>query len=450
MKFSAKTESFLEGLQPAINISTKETDVDYQESGVITLDVKSNKVIASAHGGGSQVISEISNNLFPELDYTCEEKGIVTLNTIEFIKALSSFDIKSSITFDIKPSITDDDEEKGFSFSLISTRKIVTKKTTKNIKERQSIPIQSDERKVVLADVPNEFDYEVEVNKDIFLEGMSRVNFAIGYEDSRPVYNSQAMYVSKKKLRFVAGTGARFAIVTYTGKGLSNLLKTDSSVSTIFPKHNISNLIVLLKSSNVENIIIKQSYNKSNYPDQIVVEFKGTQFVFLKIDNSITYPVVDNVLNKKDYSYQVQTPFSEWRLGFKGVEATNTIEYQQESPRHNAIVEANFESGWFNLKGKTNAEADRYVAFSDIFEANGTVVGDSPVGFAVNSHYLDDLYNKWEKFSDKDSDKLHISFMDQFSVKDGKTPPIVVRYPEKENSSLNIKTEYILFFSPGK
>tara|TARA_Y100000310_G_scaffold311548_1_gene357919 strand:- start:9922 stop:11217 length:1296 start_codon:yes stop_codon:yes gene_type:complete len=428
MEFRVQAESFKEGLSPAISVASKDIDRDFDDGGKVTLDVTEDKIIASSHGGGAQVVSEISDDTYPDLDYKCVSKGNVTLDVDEFVKALDSFSAKDVIT------ISDTD-----GLTIQRTREVVTAKTKKKIKEEQAIPLQTDEDKVLLTEIPDDFDVEVTVNKDVFLKGMDKVNFAIGFEDSRPDFNCQPMIVSKKKLRFVAGTGARFAVMDFEGKGLSNLLQIDSPVTILFPKHNISNLLSLLSKSDEESIVIKQSSNKLDFADQIVVEFGGHQFVFLKINPTVKYPQVDKIV-KKDYSYKVTTSLLEWKDGIAGIVATNTLAYQQDSPRHNAEIESNFNDGLFHVTSKTNAKADRYVTFSEIISQNGEETDN--VGFRCNSRYLGEMLKKGDS-----SDDIDVSFENQFKDEDAECPPVLVNYPSKENENLNITDTFHFFFS---
>jgi len=437
MKFSVQTDSFRKGLQPAINIATKDIDKDFDYGGRISLDVQKDKIIATAHGGGAQVTSEISNDTFPDLDYKCTAEGSVTLDTDNFVESLNSFRESDCLSID---------DSKGFSFR--TSREVTTAKGKKSTKEGQVVPVQTEEDKVTLAKSPDKFDIEIKVNREVFIKGMGKTRFAVGFEDSRPDFNSQVLLASKSKLRFVAGTGARFAVMDFKGTGLLNILQAEKSSTIFFPKHNVSNLLFLLGQSDVEMITIKQSSNKANIPDQIAVEFGGVKFVFLKVNTSIKYPVVDKVLNN-EYHYKVSTNISEWCFGVMGVSATNTLFYQQESPRHNAEVKANFEDGWFNLDSKTNVESDRCVVFSKIISQNGVAIEESSskdIGFVCNSRYLNELYKNGEN----NNSDITISFENQFLSEDGKSLPILVNYPKIENEMLNTEETFSLFFAPAK
>jgi len=276
MKFKINVEKFMKSLIPLYDIAIRNYEKEWESAQKITFNTSEDKLVATSHGGYASIIVPISNSKMGGLQYECKEEGEATLNAESLFKSLDSFPKSEIIEIDT------------------STHKFIMTYHNQAGKQAQKLVLESEKVKPpVLA---TEFEKSVEVNREVFIEGMEKVFFAIGFAETQPHYMCQLFQVEKNKVRFAAGTGARFAISDVDGK---NIVKTDKKENFIIPKQNISNIITVLKNSSVENITIKQAQShtgKTDNPAQIVIELEDVKLIILGIDTSIVYPPLNKII----------------------------------------------------------------------------------------------------------------------------------------------------------
>jgi DNA polymerase III sliding clamp (beta) subunit (PCNA family) len=340
------------------------------------------------------------------LGYECAKDGMITCVAVDLIKALKGFQpsqqvVVSATPNEIKIALATDLEQ--YSAVLV---------------------IAQDVKPPALAD---KFDTEVKVNREVFMDGLSKVKFAMGIEETKPYYKCLFFESKNKAVKFVAGSGARFAINDVAGKNI-----VDGDCSIVFPDTNIATMVKILSLSSSPDISIKKAIATDVYPDQIIIEYSGVTLVILGIDNSIKYAEVDKVTTY-NYPNSVTSNINDWLWAGNAIEGTKTTSEKMSSDIHN--TEVTFKDNYCDVVTSTMAKAKRKVSFNNKIIKSETAVPS----FRINSEYLTDITQN----SDYKSGEIIFSFED-------KTKPVLVRFPEKVNASKETTENFTMFFATSK
>jgi len=421
MKFKINVKEFIRGLEPAVNIATKNVNSEFETSYHIILHAKNDHILTMAHGGFAAIISPISteNVSSKELKYECISEGKVIVNAIKLIGTLKAFLYEQEV-------IVDD-----------STGQLMV--SLSNVKEDdeqyQTIPLVNIEEKPI--PVADTYEKSITVNKEIFVDGLKRVEFAVGFEESKPYFECIMFIATPNKLRFASGIGARFAV--RDAEGIFEEIKGTTQI--LFPKNNISNIINVLDNAPVQNITIKESINKENTPDQIVIRFGENTLLLLGLDTSIKYYDMDKIL-KYNYPNKISTELSDWNYIMGGINATFDEDMKRENEVHNTNVSINSKIGKLLVETSSIMKAKRKIDIKEI-----VINEDNNPYFRCNTVYLSEMANKEGK-----KGTIYVNFKDQTKAdkEDEKIPPILVEYPEIINDAKSIKEKFYMFFSISK
>lgn len=424
MEFKINVTKFITALAPVIDVAIKNTVKDFESAFMVSVSALDDELSLIAHGGNACIQKNLLNANIDKLNYECIEEGEAVVEAKKLMMTLSSFPPHKDVTISIDSSkvVADDDgedkkEDQG-------EMEVVCDGT-----EMQSLPISKNE---INAPVPAKtFAVELETNREIFMSGMQKVNFSVGIEEYRQKYLCQIFDVSKEGVRFIAGNGARFAINEITGKGIS---KTAKKQRIVFPKHNISNILAVLKTASTESITIKEGEAGKNNSDQIIIEFDDTVLTILGIDINIKkdYADVDKILGY-DHPYQFKIDINEWVYPTKGTRATYSDEVKTDSLVHNAEIEVNTKKDKFIVKANTNMKSKRTVRVDTIKAGD-----ESKIVLRCNSLFLAEMVNQGY-----DSGNIIMRFIDQ-------DKPVVIDYPELVDGVRDTKENYSIFFTTSK
>ncbi|KKL82865.1 hypothetical protein LCGC14_1980480 [marine sediment metagenome] len=425
MKFTVNAGVFAESLLPNIEVATKNIEKDFYGAEKITFHAEKDKLTAFSHGGKMALILSISNDTVNELSYDCKGEGKATILAINFDKTLKAIPPSAKLDVDATTS--------KMILSYIDA-------TTKDKhKERQTIVFEDEEVKPpVLA---KKFKQEVKINREMFIGGLNKVKFAIGWAQTMPYYMVELFEIEEGKARFAAGTGARFAVLDIEGKCIEGLKEKQTFY---FPKDSIDNMIKVLSTSSSTDVSIKYAPSNSKSqktPDQIIIDFEeGKNLILLGLDSSINYPALDNVINF-DYPHRISSELDDWKYVVAGIDATYSPDIKAENDIHNTDVTARFDKEYFLVETRSKMEAERTVKFGDIVETSDT--GDSP-SFRCGTNYLKEIYDAGGKIG-----KIIIQFEDKSN--DGKKlRPVFVEFQEKENDSKGTTEKFKMFFAVSK
>lgn len=413
MKFQVNAAEFARALRPCVEIATKNLLKDYDKGeNRITLTVEDNEIQAHSCGGGASVISTINGSIFGQLSYKCFDKGQVTIPAKAIIEALSVFS-----TEEVNVELS----SQQVVISPISDSEIV-----------QPVPLFNEA--VPLYKMAEEFETEVAINREVFIEGCKKVKFAIGFEEQRRNYMCLVFETDKNGVRFIAGSGGIFAINSMVGSGVEGNSKTQ----IIFPHYNINEIITILSLLNVSEINIKygKASEKVGNGDQIVIEAEGIKLSIYRIDTSIKYPNIDGVLTYH-YPNVVYTKASDWERAVAGVSSVSSI---STTELHNTEVITDTEKQCFRIETKGNLKAKHKVNIDD---QESITTGDKP-WFRCNSAYLKHMVDNAVKES-----YISLHFENQEKVKDvdERVKPILVKYPEKPNDAKKVVENFEMFFA---
>jgi len=422
MKFKINVGNFKKGLFSATNIATKQVDKEISSAFLINIRVEKEAIVVTAFGGTAGIISIISNENIHELKYDCEEEGDITVRVTEFMNALDSF-----------PDIQDVKIEKKSNKVIIDM--VVG---AKEGYQRQIITLTQD--KVKLPKIAKKFNKQIDVHRDILAQGLSKVAFAMGWEDTNPKYECLLLDVKKDMIRLASSTGGRFAVDDITGNGVLDGIE---ETSFIFPKNNISNIINILKgmtNEDAEKVTIKQSSASADNPEQIIIETDKKQHMLclFGIDTAIKYKDMNIFINNK-YPYAMNSNLEDWVYAANGIYATYSDEMKQENDILNAQVTVNFNKERFEIESKHRLSSERTVPFKTS-KNNGE--NKSPV-FRCNINYLTELVSRHFK-----SGEILMEIDEEKSG--GKRAPIVVRFPDEVNQSRGTTEKFTIFFATAK
>ncbi len=409
MKFKVNNGGLIKGLAYSVEVATKNVNKEFISSYHITLDVKKNEIKVIAHGGTAAILSTISGNNIDSLNYSCEEEGEVTINATDLVNSLISF----SPSQDIKVETQNGEI-------------IISSETEKDV--FQTLPLVK--KKVELPSVADSFDKEIKINKEVFVDGLDSVRFAVGFAETQPHYMCICLEASKDKIRFISGTGARFVINSTEGK---NIIKVDGKIRMLIPNTNIPSIINILREDSSNDIYIKQAKQSKQSPEQIVIQSDEMMLVLLGIDSGLKYPDTDIVLKHK-YPYQLETEISDWKYNVQGISATFNAEMKSENIIHCVDVSADFKKNQLIMETKGQMKSKRRLPFTSISK-NGD---EETPSFRCNSLYLKEVSEKGEK-----SDKVTLEF-------DSEPKPIVIRFADRLNDSKKTTDKFIMFFVKTK
>lgn len=422
MKFDISVSKFMESLIPVIDVATKNTVKDFESASMISINAYQDELVLIAHGGNACIQASLTNGKIDNLNYDCEEEGETIVEGKKLMTTLVSFPPQKLISVSINPNSASSDEE---SDKVLGEMEIVCDDT-----EMQSLPICKNE--VNMPNISKDISTEIEVNREIFISGMHKVNFAVAIEASRTKYRCQVFDALKDGVKFIAGNGARFAIDEVEGCNLATVKSGSNRV--IFPKMNISNIINCLKTSSAEKIVIKYGEATNENSEQIVLEFDDTVLVILGIDAALKdkYPDVNKILAHQ-HPFQFDIDIKEWVYPTKGIRATYSEEVKADCLIHNASIEVDAKKNKFIVKTDTNMKSKRTVQVETLKSE-----GDGKVKLLCNSMFLAEMVNQGY-----DSGDMKMRLIDNDA-------PIVVDYPEIQDGIRNTIEKYSIFFATAK
>ena len=418
MKFTINAGEFARALKPSLEIATKNTKKEFNAANKITIDANEDGIIFSAYGGTASIVSNISDKYFGDINYKCVEEGSATVDAVIMMDSLlvfSSSDV--NVSFSSGQLI----------ISLIDDEDIVQ-------------PVTTFDESVNVPKVAENFIKEVIINREILIEGINKVSFAIAFEERQRNYMCLILESSKNKFRFAAGSNSRFAISDTKGENIGNKSKTQ----IIFPKYNISNINKILYDASDKNIIIKyaEADVKDGSPEQIVLEFSesGINLCIFAIDPSIKYPNLDAIINF-DYPNKIYCDIKDWNMTVAGISATMHID---SDIIHNTEVTANTEKEFLKVETKTLLKAKNKVKFTDDKKC---MTNNPAPWFRCNSLYLKEMVSK----ANKDGE-IAIYFENQEKLEDlpddeKRMKPILIKFSDNANNPRNTVENFYMFFS---
>lgn len=417
MKFKINTETLLNAVKPASEIALRNTKKKFRHEKNITIKASIKALNITAYGGTASITIKVT-----EADgYAFMESGGITVRAKELQSALMSFSLSDNLFVTIEGCYV--------KMTLESDNQIYI-----------SIPASTE-----LIEFPYrslKFKQQTIVDRKYFIKGLEKIKFAPAFEEKMFCYMCVLFESWNNRIRFSAGTGARFASTDYSGD-----IKSISTNETriILPKTNISNLATIFKNTDCSTIKIKSTNTIELIcsQDQVVLEAENITVALYDIEHFAKYPDMDQKI-KHNYSYQIPTWISDWKYALEAIIASKHF---FKNNIHNARIIANLMLGHFDLTTNTEMKMNRRVDFDfGVFVKDSIIDKGHKPWFCCNSDYLREMV----KVADK-GDIVVINFDDQSildTIPDDKPKqmsPILLKYPEKTNKD-GVKENLHLYF----
>jgi len=423
IKFEASAAGLTKGLIPVIDVANKNVLKDFEFAGKIKLVVEQDALTACAWNGKMSIRNEISDLTTDELLYTCHETGSVVVDGSDVALVISSFRPSDQLII----YVSENGSGKEVVFSLLD-----------DSEQYQTVPCYDADM-----DVPESETNIVKktiIRRDAFLRGAAKVLFALGYEDRRPRYLYWVFRVSEYSLRFIAGTGARFAVMDMDG---ANLFKEKSETfDMMIPGESTKVIAKILSDINDEYVTIEQSDPKSNY--QIIVSSGSSTIIMLGMDPDETY-IDENVILDANYTEKFISEVADWEYAGKGAKATYDVRLKKESRPHPGQVLVDFEKNEVIVKTTERMRSSRKVKIIDKDTTN------PKISFNASCPFLNEIADNAE------NDKyVQIEYIEDVDNKNRR--PILVRYyvndkvsssneVGRDNKVLASKEKFSVFFA---
>ena len=428
MKFIVNSVEFERALRPVINIATKNTKKEFKYEFIFTLESFNDKITCVSYGGKASITSTISNDNFASLNYSCEKEGNVTIDAEKMFLSL-----KSIPNVDVEIEVSSGQ----LNISTLSGKKYV-----------RSIAVYDEP--VVAPNVATKFSKEIEINREIFINGMNRILFSPEFEEKMLNYMCmlfESFHGDEDIVRFSAGSGGRFAVKEIMGK---NIIKNKQDVRMILPKDNLANIVKVLTDANCEKIKVKYAEADSSelIPEQIVFNFGETScdeinMCIFGIDRFSKYPDLNKII---DYQYpnRIFSDLKDWDYAISGIDMT--LKNYKENI-HNTKVVLKTDKNIFMVNPLTKDVAESPV---DIVDDEKCIISgdDEDIWFTCNSIYLKEMVVHAGKMG-----KIQLNFESQSILENipddqpQQMKPILVKFDEKIDDAKSITENFYMFFT---
>lgn len=388
MLFKINAKAFLEYLHSPDVVSSTNTIKDHPTVNLVSLHATDDFLNLYGNGGRVGIRSQVPFMGAYCTDYLCAQAGRATINIKDLIKVLSSFHPNEIL--EVKKKDNSDGEE------VVITQ-------TSDKENHQTLPCVN----VVFAEPKQSIDtYEIQINKEAFLRGIGRVLFAGGFEESRPKYLYWVLRLTSKGIRFIAGTGARFAIFDMHG---DNLHSAEEDINITLPVEISGVIQKVIKNCSAEYVKITYSDSDKQYSlecDNIFMSVVG-------FDPPINWINEEDILSREN-SHRIVCSFDNWKLAANGIIATNNDEEKEQTKRsskiHNTYLKLDSKSNTIVLSATGSMRAKRKIPLSDI-KSN-----DEDLDFCCNTKYIEEIFKNADS-----SPNLQFEFQ-------GGEKPLIVRF----------------------
>jgi len=344
MKFTVIVEGFKKGIAAAVGAS--KGDKDYEAAGRITIESKPDEVVFEVFGGKLGLISTISNMVIDALNYRFTSGGVTTVNAVDLLNVLDSFDNGEDITFELK-------QKKGQGKELVISM-------DSDVEQYQTLPCYNS--RVVIPKLAKDFEKTVSIDKGIFKYGADRVAFAMGFEKESPQFLHLSMTTDKDEVKFATGTGARHALLDLTGDKVVKSKPTKTSL--LLQRDSVSTILKILETTDSDMITIKESSKNGDTAYQTVIECAPYKIILVGLDPVLTWIDEEKILNKK-YPIKLVTKVDDWRLASKGTTATYNDQVRKEKKAHKASILMDFVKDNITIKANETMRSNRKVKIID-------------------------------------------------------------------------------------
>jgi DNA polymerase III sliding clamp (beta) subunit (PCNA family) len=341
MLFKAKLSAIFSHIHNISDISIKCINKNYENFGKIKLLVKKDSVSFFSNNG--RVALKISIDLTTLDDINSIKiinEGEITLMSHDLIKVFNSFTPNQELIFELK----------GNDFYVIKADDIEEFQVIQTLNDNLTYPTLS-----------SSFIKSAELERMIFCNGIKKVLFAAGFEESKKELTYWVLRIAEDKLRFLAGSGGRFAAYDLEGKDL--IKSNPNTFNFLFPKDYTDMFVRILDKLEDKNCLIKQSDPKSS-SFQMTISCGNYEFILSNMIPNLKWPD-ENVIFKLDYPYKIVSKLENWDLAIKGVLATFKDSDKKDGKPHIVNVGFDFNKKYMKLDVSGSMKSNRKIDILD-------------------------------------------------------------------------------------
>jgi hypothetical protein len=431
MIFEVNREEFVRAIMPSVEVATKNTLKDFKFENLITIKAEQDQVVLLSYGGTLSLIAPLSDSNFADLKYECEEEGDVTVYADDLMTFMTSVP-KSYKTIKI---------------SLDSNQLKITNASA-DAKSKKSKTARSMSTLTEVVRPPNlgeTFDQDIQIDREIFVNGVESVTFAPAYEEKLFSYMCmlfEAKMDTDQEIRFSAGTGGRFAIKSVRGK---TIVLNNNEARMIFPKNSLSAISKILSSAASPTISIKSVGvdQTKHIPEHIMIEFDGMILCIYGLEHFTKYPDLVKVL-KHQYSNRIYSSLEDWKPIDTAIEGTR---HRWNDSIHNTEIIIEEEDEVFKVTPQTPNTNTTFIGMVDVDDC---IIKGEKIWFRCNSRYIQEMVSQGGG-----KGRVQFNFESQ-SILDGVTDekkaqrlmkPVLVKFPENVDDAKNTVGNFYMFFS---
>jgi len=430
MIFEVNKEEFTRSIMPSVEVATKNTLKDFKYENLLTINAKDDQVVLFSYGGRTSLIAPLLESSF-ELNYKCEEAGQATIYADDLLTAMISL----PKSYDRVKIYLDS--------NLLKITYAPKKSESKTINSERSMSTLSEV--VRLPNLGEVFDQNIEIDREVFINGLDSVLFAPAYEEKLFSYMCmlfESKINSDQELRFSAGTGGRFAIKSIKGK---NIVLNNNEARIIFPKDSLSIISKILSSAskpsiNVKSVGVDQS---KNIPEHIMIEVDDMILCVFGLEHFTKYPDLTGVL-KHNYSNRIYSSLEDWKSIDKAIELTK---HRWDDSIHNTEITIEGDDEVFRVTPQTPNANPTFISMVDVGDC---IVKGDKIWFRCNSDYIREMVAHGGG-----KGRVQLNFESQSileGIEDEKKAqklmkPVLVRFPENVDSVKNLVDNFYMFFS---
>ncbi|MFA5599864.1 MAG: hypothetical protein WDA06_04630 [Phenylobacterium sp.] len=412
MQFTIVADGFRKALSPVYDVATKCSIKDWISENRIAFNTHNKKTIFRAYNGRIAIQTTLSELDDQGTQYRYGQDGDVVVNAKDLINILKSFPSNAVIIC----------EKKGKELCI---------KMRDDTDQFQTMPCYDDD--LTFPAKPSTFKKTIDINRLLFLAGLSKIFFAIGYEAEREKYLYWVLRFNKDFVRFAAGTGAIFAVADFEGKDIITSVPNKDYI--LLNKEHTIVLQKVLESTISEAMKIQESNDSAKDSFQILITLGNIEMQLIGMNPDIDW-IDENTFLNLDYSHKIITKTTDWEYAGRGVVATFNDEMKRERRNSKTTVELSQDKATLFVQSSDLMKAKRKVEVIDYSNVNN----EDTFAFSCSSVYIPFL----ARLSEEDG----LIQIEKFSENDKK--PIIVRYyadntakDRKDVKKVNSVTGYI-------
>lgn len=466
MKFNVRVKEFIKGVEPALSVATKGTVHNYQMAGLVTVEAIKEGIFLYGCGGRMSIKNELSKKYEDEndLNFACVTPGRFTVKAVDIKATLASFAPTDIISVELRTDSTakqddksadasseEESEEKddGVAAQLAAGQEVVCTLLADQTGEQfQTMPcfqehIAMPQYVIDFMEDKKKLNDAFKIRRDLFVYASNKILFARGFEEGKESYMYWVIRAKQNSLRFVAGSGARFAILDVDGDDISNV-KKEKNVNLLIPNEQTQPILDIVSGS------MSEMLNFICIDKWMIIECGTFVAAISNYESDITWPDENTFLTRKN-SMVFTTKISDWANVVRGIVATYDQDMKKQHDVHYATLDINL--GKKELATKTDGmmKSSRKIPIKGTKVIDDSASKDGKMLFTCVSKYIAEAIKHG---SEDECVQIEL---------ENTRKPVIFRYhaptdgtisdPKNfvlKNSIYNIDERFSIFFAPKK